>query len=710
MNADVGEWFAQLQRRGAISGCRGLLLISGDQDWCYQQLHALIAATERGEENVAILSNHALAGIPPAPAKSLLGQERSLIVADAWTSLSFDDWLAAAGTLRAGGLFCLLCPPPAAWPTAFLSLAKDRGYRLEAPNFISRFIAVAQQLKEALWWQQGSELPPCPEFSGHWQPTLPSTGQQQAIAAIERVVNGRAWRPLVIRSDRGRGKTAALGIAAAQLLLAGRCRRIVLCAARADAVTAAFKHAAAAAGVEEPSSPTLRLNGAELCFCSVQDLMDGAVQCDLLMMDEAAMLPVSLLHDCLQRYPRLVYATTVHGYEGSGRGFDIRFTSILEAERPQWRRQYLTEPLRWSAEDPLEAALNRLFLLDADSGVAEPEGGMSVQAVSPQALLEDENRLRAVFGLLVEAHYRTRPQDLQYLLDLPGRLFIAESNGRVIGVCHVLLEGGMSPALAKAISCARRRPRGHLVAQGLTNQWDEPRFVQQQSWRINRIAVAAGHRRRGVGRALLKRVDASAEKEQVAFLSSSFGAEAGLLDFWRHCEFLPVSLGHRRDSASGEYSAIVVRAIAAELDAEFLQYRDQFCRDLPLQLLDKKSLRVDVLERLLLSEAVSESASQPAMPPYALLPGDPQVVRRYLDGEVSQLDALPALWRLCSRLPLQTLQWPQLEREAGLRRVLLGHSWGEISQALGLDGRAEVESVSQRFFARLLAVVSNSDD
>ena len=127
-------------------------------------------------------------------------------------------------------------------------------------------------------------------------------------------------------------------------------------------------------------------------------------------------------------------------------------------------------------------------------------------------------------------------------------------------------------------------------------------------------------------------------------------------------------------------------------------------------MLDKKSLRVDVLERLLLSEAVSESASQQAMPPYALLPGDPQVVRRYLDGEVSQLDALPALWRLCSRLPLQTLQWPQLEREAGLRRVLLGHSWGEISQALGLDGRAEVESVSQRFFARLLAVVSNSDD
>lgn len=701
MSANAGELFAQLQRRGAISGCRGLLFVSGHRDWCYQQAASLAAAVDRDCDDLAVLSDQPLAGVSPVSAKSLLGQERSLVLVDAWTHLSFDDWLAAAGTLRAGGVLCILCPLPEAWPEAFLSLAGDRGYNLQAPNFITRFAALAQHLEGALWWRQGADLPTCPDFSTRWQPEFPSLEQRQAIAAIERVVNGRAWRPLVIRSDRGRGKTAALGIAAAQLLISGRCQRIAVCAARQEAVQTAFKHAAETAGVDTPNSPLLTLNGAELRYCSAQELIDGEVDCDLLMIDEAAMLPVSLLQQCLHRYPRLVYATTVHGYEGSGRGFDIRFKAILDNERPQWRRQFLTEPLRWSKDDPLESTLNRLFLLDADGSESPPQGRISVRPVATGELCREEDLLRQVFGLLVEAHYQTRPQDLQYLLDLPGQLFVAEAKGRVLGVCHVLLEGEMSAALSEAVSSARRRPRGHLVAQRLSNLWGDPCCAELPSWRIDRIAVAAVARQRGVGRALLSAVEEAARGNGVAYLSSSFGAEAGLLDFWRECQFIPLSLGHRRDASSGEYSAIVARALTGDLEPYFARQRHDFCRNLLLQLIDKPGLDVAVVERLLLAEVAKSPAVEPT---------DIHLAGRYLDGELTLADAKPALWRLCVALPPEVLQWPVAEREAAMRRVLLGQSWATISRSLGMTGRAEVESVLRQFFDRLLSTMSTSVD
>lgn len=701
MNDGAADLLNQCQQRGVESGCRVPLFISGEQAWCYQRAQSFFAASDGA---AALVAANPVGMQQPDTAKSLLGRERRLVVIDGWTSLSFDDWLAAAGALRAGGLLCVLCPAPEQWPDVYLQAARQQGFHLVHAHSIQRLVDRARTLSSALWWYQGEPAPACPEFAGRWQPTLPSAGQQEAIAGIQRVVSGRAWRPLVIRSDRGRGKTAALGIAAARLLRDGHCRRIVVCAAQPGAVAAAFKHAAEVLG-NAPSDPTtLAIDGGELCYRSVQAVMDEPPQCDLLLVDEAAMLPVPFLRECLLRFPRLVFATTVHGYEGSGRGFDVRFKDILDAERPQWRRQYLSEPLRWSDNDPLEAALNQLFLLDADAIEGHAVGEVTVRQLTPDSLIDNEAQLRAVFGLLVNAHYRTRPQDLQYLLDLPGRIFVAERQGCVTGVCHVLVEGEIDASLADEIRRAVRRPRGHLVAQKLANLGDKPQWVQCPSWRINRIAVAAGQRRNGIGLALLAAVEQAARAHQVGFLSSSFGAEAGLLDFWRRSGFQPLWLGHRRESSSGEYSAIVARPLWADLVDDLRCQRAIFLRDLPLKLPRKAGVRVAVVERLLMDGA-ADAAPTGEQPSRA----DIATARRYLAGELTLADSAPALWRLCCLLPEAILAWPQIEREAALGRLLLGHSWSTLSARLGLTGRSEVESVLRGFFARLLTSVERQN-
>src|SRR5690606_42099695 len=52
---------------------------------------------------------------------------------------------------------------------------------------------------------------------------------------------------------------------------------------------------------------------------------------DLVIVDEAAQLPVALLQHLVLCHPDtpLAFATTTHGYEGTGRGYVLRFSKWL---------------------------------------------------------------------------------------------------------------------------------------------------------------------------------------------------------------------------------------------------------------------------------------------------------------------------------------------------------------------------------------------
>ena len=173
------------------------------------------------------------------------------------------------------------------------------------------------------------------------------------------MLHGHRRRPLVLSADRGRGKSSLLGLAAAELLRQQPDLQIVVTAPSQATVATLFTHAT---NTLEDAPQLL----AGLSYCSPDRLVHEPLQPDLLLVDEAAAIPTPLLEAMLARHGRIVFATTEHGYEGTGRGFHLRFKRVLDRETPGWQEIHLAEPIRWSSRDPLEPLVFRLLGLNAE--------------------------------------------------------------------------------------------------------------------------------------------------------------------------------------------------------------------------------------------------------------------------------------------------------------------------------------------------------
>ena len=125
-------------------------------------------------------------------------------------------------------------------------------------------------------------------------------------------------------------------------------KKILLTAPKLANVETAFHHAQLSLPESLKANASLTLGQSSLRFIAVDELIKGDYKADLLMVDEAAAIPTAMLTQLLKRYSRIIFSTTVHGYEGTGRGFHLRFKQVLDALTPQWKEVELTEPIRWA--------------------------------------------------------------------------------------------------------------------------------------------------------------------------------------------------------------------------------------------------------------------------------------------------------------------------------------------------------------------------
>lgn len=237
---------------------------------------------------------------------------------------------------------------------------------------------------------------------------------------------------------------------------------------------------------------------------------------DVVFVDEAAALPVRRLEALAEAARSVCFATTVRGYEGAGRGFDVRFRSELETSRDV-TECVLTEPIRYAAADPIEAWVFHALLLGstppADQLVeaSTPEDA-TYERLTQEALAENENLLREVFGLLVYAHYRTQPDDLARVLDAPNvaiRAFLAD--GHPVSVALLAREGGLDDDTRRT-AYEGGRIRGNLIPDLLTSQLRDPDAGVPVGFRVVRIATHHAVRSAGFGSRLLDEIEAELSK------------------------------------------------------------------------------------------------------------------------------------------------------------------------------------------------------
>ncbi len=295
---------------------------------------------------------------------------------------------------------------------------------------------------------------------------------------------------------------------------------------------------------------------------------------DIVVVDEAAMVPLPLLYGIHARFSRIVFASTIHGYEGAGRGFSLRFLRYLRESKGTRVYEYeLHEPIRYAPDDPIEKWLFDTFLLDAepakidktDLEYVEKKQVVYVIPDLERMALEEEDKLRQFFGIYVQAHYRNEPDDLGMMLDAPHHFIraLALPNGKIVVAVELAEEGGISEDIIDIMTKGLKLP-GNIIPDRLVKYWKLTDFAKLRGWRIVRIATHPELQDRGLGSKMLELIEQEAREKGIDWVGVGFGVHERLLKFWIKNGFMPVHMSPERNPVSGEYSVLLVKPISEE--------------------------------------------------------------------------------------------------------------------------------------------------
>ena len=520
-----------------------------------RQLQILISKTlPLVPDNMLIIGE---SGIAFSKATNLLGQEFEHILFDGRNGIHLEALAIAAGTLKMGGMLCLVLSD---WEN--LSQQPDQDSlrwngnqsAIATPNFIHHFKHCIERYHFPIIREESAVEFPAFFYSNehHKNATL---AQQQIIDNILKAEQDIYF----LTAKRGRGKSALLGMLANQIQAP-----VYLTAPNKSAVHSVIEFSEGGIEFIAPDELSIRLQN-EPEFS----------QSAWLLVDEAAMIPLPLLQEYSQYFQHIVFSTTIHSYEGTGRGFELKFKRKINRTFQHFE---LKQPLRWQENDLLEDFIDDLLLLNAEDAFQQ----FPFQPHLPYQIREVQkpHHIAEFYSLMTLAHYRTSPLDLRRLLDGENqRFYFAEYQQNLLGAIWSLEEGNMADdELIIQIQQGKRRPKGNLVPQALCFYENLSQACKLRSLRISRIAVQPNWQKQGIGQNLMKFM----ENSEVDFLSVSFGYTDELAKFWQKCGFVLVHLGEHQEASSGCYSAIALKGLSKEGLALVDATHKQFQRNLPL--------------------------------------------------------------------------------------------------------------------------------
>ncbi|XP_050079625.1 RNA cytidine acetyltransferase [Anopheles maculipalpis] len=366
--------------------------------------------------------------------------------------------------------------------------------------------------------------------------------QAKAVAQfIDALAEKQLKPPTSLTAGRGRGKSAAMGLAIAGSIAFGYVNVYVTSPSPENLITL-FEFILKGFDVLEYQEHTdytiirstnpnfnkaiirinvTRNNRQTIQYISPSDahLLNAA---DLLIIDEAAAIPLPMVKAMLGSY--LVFmASTINGYEGTGRSLSLKLLSQLQKENNAPQPITLEESIRYSPGDPVEAWLTSLLCLDAtivqnlNSGCPPPDE-CQLYYVNRDALFSyhraAETFLQRIVSICVSSHYKNSPNDLQMMSDAPAHhLFcllgpIVKKNQlpEILVVIQVCLEGEISSQTVQNSLCRGMKGSGDLIPWNITEQFGDHEFPKLSGARIVRIATHPNYQRMGYGKRALNQL------------------------------------------------------------------------------------------------------------------------------------------------------------------------------------------------------------
>jgi len=360
--------------------------------------------------------------------------------------------------------------------------------------------------------------------------------------------SGASAAASLVTAPRGRGKSAAMGLAASGAIAMG-VSSVAVSAPSQENLKAFFdfvQHGLVACGYSKHQHFSCNSDSGSrdklvskvsvfkdrqqsVTFVDPLSLAHSSVAAEFIVVDEAAAIPLPTLQKIASPSANsgvtlTVFSSTTSGYEGTGRSLSFKLTKWLRSKHTSKLSEHnLSEPIRYAPNDPLERFINGLLCLDSHErlprivhALPQPEQ-CELYAVNRDTLFSchpaAERFLQQVMALYASSHYRTSPDDLQLLSDAPAhRLFVLlppvsendSSLPEVLAVVQLSFEGSISRQSARKALAGGSAPSGDLVPWTISQQFQDHDFPGLSGVRIVRIAVHPEVQRAGYGSRAMK--------------------------------------------------------------------------------------------------------------------------------------------------------------------------------------------------------------
>lgn len=368
------------------------------------------------------------------------------------------------------------------------------------------------------------------------------------ITFLDAILDKTLRSTVALLAARGRGKSAALGLAISGAIAAGY-SNIFVTAPSPENLKTLFEFICKGFDMLEykehldydivqSNNPdfkkaTVRINVYRQHRQTIQYIQphehEKLSQVELLVVDEAAAIPLPVVKSLLGPY--LVFlASTVNGYEGTGRSLSLKLLQQLEEQSRfstkssesslsgrLFKKIELAESIRYASGDPIESWLHTLLCLDVTSYIPNisrlpSPSECDLYYVNRDTLFsfhkDSELFLQRMMALYVASHYKNSPNDLQLMADAPAHhLFVLlgpvdESRNHlpdILCVLQVCLEGQIPSSSAKKSLSEGHQPYGDQIPWKFAEQFRDTVFPTLSGARIVRIATHPNAMKLGYG-------------------------------------------------------------------------------------------------------------------------------------------------------------------------------------------------------------------